>query len=86
MRLGDKNFGVDPESHYGTLTTFENGKPKRSTYATVQPATYVEYYRLFARALQGNGEVPVKPQDAAGVLRVIEAAQQSSKEGRTIDL
>ena len=77
---------MDPESQHGTLTIWENGKPKRSSYASAEPTTYLEFYRRFAKALRGEGEVPVKADDAAEVLRIIEAAQQSSKEGRTIDM
>lgn len=86
LRPGQKNFGVDPESHYGTLTTreYEKAPPDVKKYPTVQPATYVEFYRIFGKALQGQGEVPVKAEDARDVLHLLELAQQSSKEDRTI--
>ncbi|KAI6893241.1 UPF0052-domain-containing protein [Hortaea werneckii] len=83
---GSAGFGEDPESHYGTLTTGTDGKLKRSVFPTVPPATYVEYYRLFGKALRGEGEVPVKAEEARDVLRIIEAALQSSKEERSIRL
>lgn len=83
-RPGDDAFGVEPESHHGTLTTIESGVPKRNSFPTVDPTTYVEFYWLFAQALQGDGGVPVKPEDARDVLRIIEAALQSSREGRTV--
>ncbi|KAK5137245.1 hypothetical protein LTR08_000215 [Meristemomyces frigidus] len=85
LRPGDKDFGVDPQNNFGRITTInKDGKPERSVYHTVEPKTYVEYYRLFAKALRGQGEVPVKPEDARDVLRIIELALQSSKEGRTM--
>ena len=62
----------------------EGDKFKREKYPSVKPTLYVEYYRLFVLALQGKGEVPVKPEDAADVLRIIELAQESSKTGRTM--
>ena len=70
----------------GTLTTMANGAPTRSIVPTVQPSTYVEYYRVLAKALRGEGESPVKPEEARDVLRIIEAAIESSKEGRRIAL
>ena len=70
----------------GTLTTMSNGAPTRNTVATVQPPTYVEYYRVLAKALRGEGESPVKPEGARDVLRIIEVAIESSKESRTIAL
>jgi predicted dehydrogenase len=88
IRPGDKSFGVEPESHHGTLTTvaYEKATPVKKTYPTVEPATYVEYYKTFAKALNGQGDVPVAPTDARDVLRLLELALQSSKEGRTIEV
>lgn len=76
-------FGVEDESHAATVTTVEGG---RKRYATVEPATYVEYYRLVAKAVRGEGEVPVKAEEARDVLRIIEAALVSSREGRSVTL
>lgn len=81
-----QDFGVEEEGHAATVTTMKDGKPTRQTYATVKPATYVEYYRLVAKAVRGEGEVPVKAEEARDVLRIIEAALLSSKEGKTVSL
>ncbi|KAF7845714.1 hypothetical protein BT93_L1007 [Corymbia citriodora subsp. variegata] len=85
---GHPDFGVDLESHYGTLihVPYEKAKPEVHKYPTVAPATYVQYYRIFAKALKGEGEVPVKAEDARDVLRIIEAALVSSEEGKTVEL
>jgi predicted dehydrogenase len=64
----------------------EKASPVVQKYPTVQPATYLEYYRIFASALRGEGEVPVKAEEARDVLRIIEMAEQSSEEGRTIEV
>ena len=63
-----------------------NGNPVRKAVPTVSPPTYVEFYRQVAEALKGKGENPVKPEGVRDVLRIIEAAMESSKEGRTISL
>lgn len=83
---GKKEFGVEPESRHGTLTTVEHEKaePVCKTYPSVTPPTYVEYYRIFAKALRGEGPVPVPAEDAREVLKIMEQALQSSKEERTI--
>lgn len=86
LRPGQEGYGVDPESHHGTLTLLEDGKPVRKTHATLAPKTYVEYYRVLEKALKGEGEVPVKAQEAADVIRLIELAIESSKQGRTLDV
>jgi predicted dehydrogenase len=55
-------------------------------YPTVEPPTYAEFYRKFARALAGEGKVPVDAKAAAGVIRLIELAKESSKTGKTLDV
>ncbi|KPI41874.1 putative oxido [Cyphellophora attinorum] len=84
MRPADKGYGLDPEEHYGTLTTLIDGKPQREVYPTVEAPTYVAYYRQFAEALAGKAPVPVSAEEARDVLRIIEAAIQSSHEERSV--
>lgn len=88
LNPGDKGFAEDPESHFGVLTTDEEGKMVRNIYPTVEPATYTAFYRGVANALksESDADLPVKAEDARDVLRIIEAARKSSDEGRTIDM
>lgn len=81
-------FGVEAEGRAAAVTTLgPGGELERRTWATVSPPpTYVEYYRVFGRALRGEGEVPVRAEEARDVLRIIEAALLSSKEGRSVAL
>lgn len=83
-----QGFGVEEEGRAAAVTTVgAGGELERKTWATVSPPpTYVEYYRVFGRALKGEGEVPVKAEEARDVLRIIEAALLSSKEGRSVAL
>ena len=84
---GDKGYGEEPESHHGTLTTIENGEPVQKVYKTISPPpTFIQFYKLLREALVDETEPPVKPEDARDVLRIIEAARQSSDEGRTVEL
>ena len=85
-RPGDNGFGEDPEDHFGILTTDESGEMVRKVYPTVKPPTYTSFYRAVAAALKEDNDVPVKPEDARDVLRIIEAAQMSSVEGKTVDM
>ena len=64
----------------------EDGQPKTQTCASVKPLTYSAFYSLFAKALARQGEVPVKPETSRDVIRLIELARLSSKEGRTLDI
>ncbi|KAI9788117.1 MAG: hypothetical protein M1835_002458 [Candelina submexicana] len=86
LRPGDKDYGIESEDHHGILSTSQNGHITQEVYPTVNPPTYVEYYRQLAKALSGEGDVPVKGEDASAVIRLIELARESSKLGRTLDV
>jgi len=45
-----------------------------------------EFVRDFIRAAQGNGQVPASGRDALQVARVIDAAYESSRTGRRVDI
>lgn len=64
----------------------QGGQPITQTCANIEPVTYSAFYNQFARALAGQGEVPVKPETPRDVIRLIELARLSSKEGRTLDI
>lgn len=70
----------------GTLTRIKSGEPFRETYPTLEPATYTEYYRRFAKALAGEGEAPVTLEEASNLIRLIELAKESSRLGKTMDV
>lgn len=76
-----------PSGTLGTLTTIlADGTPKRQVLPTAEPPTYSEYYRHLARALAGQDDVPVSGAEASVVIRIIELAVESSKQGRTLDV
>jgi len=87
MKPGDDGFGLEPKERYGVLNTVNNGNIESEVVPTVEPATYAEYYRKFARALAGDvAQLPVDPSMAANVIRLVELAKESSKQGRTLDV
>jgi predicted dehydrogenase len=88
LKPGDKGFGVEPEEQSGLLTKMEGGKPVKSVLRNIEPETYGALYRKFAEAIQKGDEelVPVKAREARDVLRIIEAAKESAKTGRTVEL
>jgi len=85
---GDEGFGVEAQSMSGQLTVFKDGKPTSSTLPNIKPQTYATLYSGFAKAIEGGGEaaVPVKASEARDVLRIIEAAKESAKTGKTVSL
>lgn len=86
LKPGDAGYGIEPEEWHGTLTKVHASEMSSKTYPTVQTQTYKEFYTQLLRAIDREGEVPVKPEGAAAVIRLIELAKQSSEEGRTLDV
>lgn len=87
MKPGDDGFGLEPKERYGVLNVVKAGKIDSEVVPTVEPATYAEFYRKFARALGGDvTQLPVEPSVAASVIKLVELAKESSKQGRTLDV
>lgn len=85
----DKSYGFEPKARYGVLHKFDSGSGKISTEVvpTVEPPTYAEFYRKLARTIKGDKkQIPVDPKVAAGVIRLVELARESSKLGKTLDV
>ncbi|KAG9236661.1 hypothetical protein BJ875DRAFT_455838 [Amylocarpus encephaloides] len=85
---GDSGFGVESPESSGTLVVLEGDKPTQSTHKNIGPLTYASLYSGFADAIEhgGSDEVPVKAAEARDVLKIIEAAKESAKSGRTVKL
>ena len=86
LKPGDKGFGIESESSSGTITVIEADTPKSSVFKNIEPKTYATLYAGFAKAIGGGGEaaVPVKASEARDVLKIIEAARESAKSGKTV--
>ncbi|KFX98675.1 hypothetical protein O988_04259 [Pseudogymnoascus sp. VKM F-3808] len=82
----DRDFGHEPEAHYGTCTTFNNGDIEDEVVPTIAPLTYRTFYDELATALAGKAEVPVDAARARDVLFLVELAKQSSDEGVTLNV
>ncbi|EST36876.1 hypothetical protein N566_15985 [Streptomycetaceae bacterium MP113-05] len=74
-------WGVEPEAEWGRLGDLEKTEPVRSL-----AGDYPAYYAGVAAALRGDGAPPVTAREAAEALRVLEAAQLSAAETRTVHL
>nr|WP_269205395.1 Gfo/Idh/MocA family oxidoreductase [Motilibacter aurantiacus] len=74
-------WGVEPESAWGQLGVDGATSPVPSA-----AGAYQAFYALLAKALRGEGPVPVDPAEAVTTLRVLEAARAASAEGRAVQL
>ncbi|KAJ3556180.1 hypothetical protein NPX13_g10196 [Xylaria arbuscula] len=85
MKTSDAQFGRDADEWHGRLVTIgEDGKVREEVCPNVEPVTYRKIYELFGEALRGNGPVPVPASEARDVLRILEAARESSLTGREV--
>jgi scyllo-inositol 2-dehydrogenase (NADP+) len=82
-RPGDPGWGEEPPDRHGTLTTELGGLAATARLASL-PGDYGAFYREMAAAVRGEGPVPVPPEQARDVIRVIECAVRSSREGRVV--
>jgi scyllo-inositol 2-dehydrogenase (NADP+) len=82
-RPGDSGWGEEPADRWGTLTTDLAGLASTGRLASV-PGSYEVFYREMAAAVREEGPVPVPPEEARDVVRVIECAMTSSRDGRVV--
>jgi scyllo-inositol 2-dehydrogenase (NADP+) len=78
LRPGMPGWGLEPAEQHGRLS---RGGP-----VPTLAGGYEHFYRQMARAIAGEGPVPVTAESAAEVIRVIEAAVRSDAEGRRLTL
>jgi predicted dehydrogenase len=81
--LGSEEWGTEPEAAWGTLTA--EGTPEKRKVETL-PGNYMAFYDNLYNCIARSGKIAVKPEEAANVIRIIEAAQHSDTEGRTVRL
>jgi scyllo-inositol 2-dehydrogenase (NADP+) len=80
---GTPEWGKEPESEKGLLHTEKDGQVTRDTVPTLQ-GNYMDYFEGIHQALRNNKPLPVTAEDGANVMRIIETALASRKEGRVI--
>jgi scyllo-inositol 2-dehydrogenase (NADP+) len=85
LRPGDRGWGLEPRERWGRLST-DVGRVHIDGTVDMLPGAYERYYELLRDALIEVGPPPVNPADAVATLRVIEAAQQSARDGRIVEL
>ena len=77
LRAGElpgPGWGAVAEENWGEYTNLAGTTAPWPTL----PGDYPAFYRGLAKAIRGDGPVPVDPRDAAATMAVIEAARNSS--------
>jgi len=80
---GGPGWGVEPPEAWGTLSHVEGDKVTERAVPT-EAGNYPGYYENVRDAMLRKANLEVTPQAALSVMRVLELAQQSSREGRVI--
>jgi scyllo-inositol 2-dehydrogenase (NADP+) len=81
----ESNWGMETKENWGFINTEFQGKQISEKVETIAGNYQAFYDNLYDSVLLGK-ELAVKPEEALNVIRVIEAALQSNKEGRRINL
>ncbi|HEU5382281.1 MAG TPA: Gfo/Idh/MocA family oxidoreductase [Ktedonobacteraceae bacterium] len=85
QRPGHSHWGREPREKWGHLLT-DSGDSSIDGPLESLPGAYEQFYALLHLALVMKGPPPVDPLESVAVLRVIEAAQESAKCGKTVDM
>lgn len=83
---GDRDWGKEPEAIHGKLNVLAADGTDRITYVTSKRGNYPAFYQNIYDALVHGAELLVKPRQARNVIRMIELAEQSWAERRTVDV
>lgn len=77
------DWGAEAPHEWGLLHTEKDGKVLKQ-YIPGGSGNYMDYYQGIYEALVNHAPNPVTPQDGANVIRVIEAAFESSNTGKVV--
>jgi len=74
-------WGAEPPERWGRVSRGDDGEPVPTV-----PGAWDTFYPAFARAVRGQGPLPVEPRDAVASLTVLDAARRSATEGVVVRL
>jgi predicted dehydrogenase len=76
-------FGTVPETRWGRIYRGEGAPPEP---VPAEPGRWSSFYSAFARAVRGEGPLPVDPRDSVAALEVLDAARVSAARGEVVRL
>ncbi len=80
---GTRGWGEDPESAWGKINSDYRGSPLKGRYPTLA-GNYMAFYDNVFDAIRGNAQLQVTAQQARDVIQIIEAAYESSHQGKVV--
>ncbi|UCH13347.1 MAG: oxidoreductase [Bacteroidales bacterium] len=81
----EPGWGTEPANNWGIINTTVNGLHFRGKIETL-PGAYSEYYSNIYDVLASGRELIVKPEESLNVIKIIQAAYESNKLKRSIEL
>lgn len=81
----EPGWGTEPVNNWGILNTTINGLHFRGKIETL-PGAYPDYYSNIYEVLVNGRELIVKPEESLNVIKIIQAAYDSSKLKKSIEL
>ena len=75
------DWGAEPEERWGRFSRGDGSEPVPS-----MQGAWDTFYPAFARAVRGEGDVPVPARDAVVTATVLDAAGRSATEGTVVRL
>ena len=82
---GDSSWGTEPASERGLLHTEKDGRVIRE-YIQSEQGNYNEYFNGIFDALRHGKPLPVRAEEAVSVIAIIEAAYESSRTQKAIEV
>ena len=79
------DWGTEPESERGLLHTEIDGKEIRE-YISSEQGNYGDYYQGIYEAIRNGKPLPVTAEEGLSVIKIIEAAYESNKTNRVVEL
>ncbi|MFC7785743.1 oxidoreductase [Rossellomorea sp. GCM10028870] len=80
-----EDWGMEDEENWGTLTTISDDEVTSEVIPS-EKGDYTQYYKGIYKTLRESKSLPVKPEDALGVIELIEACKDSAESKRVIYL
>jgi predicted dehydrogenase len=75
------DWGAEPAERWGRIHRGDDGEP-----VPTRNGAWNTFYPAFARAVRGEGPVPVDPRDAVATATVLDAARRSATDGTVVVL
>ena len=78
---GTPGWGEEPESAWGMAGAGDDARRRRS-----EPGNYLEFYEGVARAIRDGTAPPVSAEQGVALMEVLDAARESAREGRVVQM